>query len=171
MRQGRCTGSGVPRPGRGLHHQQALELARASAAAWDEAHALAGLGRCAIAAADLTTARPQLGRAAAIFRRIGAPEATAVTAEPRGPHYSGSSHPKAAHNVTDKAAAGTARAGPPPVHVAVPRCRRRWSGSRPRLHSSCGRDWPCHFTRLSNGHAGLIALSNLDVQLIARIRA
>jgi DNA-binding SARP family transcriptional activator/tetratricopeptide (TPR) repeat protein len=63
------------------HHQQALELALAIGAAWDEAHALAGLGRCAIVAADLTTARAQLGRAAAIFRRIGAPEATAVTTE------------------------------------------------------------------------------------------
>ena len=81
MRQGRCTGSGVSPARARAHHQQALELARAIGAAWDEAHALAGLGRCAIAAADLTTARAQLGRAAAIFRRIGAPEATAVTAE------------------------------------------------------------------------------------------
>lgn len=30
------------------------------------------------------------------------------------------------------------------------------------------RDWPCHFTRLSNGRSGLIALSNLGAQLIAR---
>ena len=30
-------------------HQQALELARAIANSWDEAHALVGLGRCALA--------------------------------------------------------------------------------------------------------------------------
>jgi hypothetical protein len=63
------------------HHQQALDLARAIGTAWDEAHALAGLGRCAIAAADPATARARLAQAAAIFQRIGAPEATAVTAK------------------------------------------------------------------------------------------
>jgi hypothetical protein len=30
------------------------------------------------------------------------------------------------------------------------------------------RNWPCHFTRLSNGQVSLIALSNLGAQLIAR---
>ena len=30
------------------------------------------------------------------------------------------------------------------------------------------RDWPCHFTRGSNGQIGLVALSNLGAQLIAR---
>jgi len=72
MRQGRVRLRGEP-PGRGAHHQQALELARAIGAAWDEAHALAGL---AAAPSPRQTSPPreaQLGRAAAIFRRIGAP--------------------------------------------------------------------------------------------------
>ena len=37
-------------------HRQALELARAFADSWDEAHALAGLGRCALAADHATQA-------------------------------------------------------------------------------------------------------------------
>jgi tetratricopeptide (TPR) repeat protein len=36
------------------HHQQALELARAIGSAWDEAHGLAGLGRCAAAGGHTT---------------------------------------------------------------------------------------------------------------------
>ena len=47
--EGRCTGSTVTsRRLRGVP-QQALELARAIANSWDEAHALVGLGRCALA--------------------------------------------------------------------------------------------------------------------------
>ena len=37
-------------PGRARDcHQQALDLAREIGSSWDEAHALAGLGRCALA--------------------------------------------------------------------------------------------------------------------------
>jgi hypothetical protein len=56
-------------------------MARAIGSARDEAHALAGLGRCALAAADPTTAQANLSQAAEIFQRIGAPEATLVATE------------------------------------------------------------------------------------------
>jgi len=56
-------------------HQQALDLARAIASPWDEAHALAGLGRCAIAAGRTAGAEESLQQGHEIFRRIGAAEA------------------------------------------------------------------------------------------------
>jgi tetratricopeptide (TPR) repeat protein len=56
-------------------HRQALDLARAIASSWDEAHALAGLGRCALAAGHATRAKALLQQALAIFQRIGAAEA------------------------------------------------------------------------------------------------
>jgi DNA-binding SARP family transcriptional activator/tetratricopeptide (TPR) repeat protein len=62
-------------------HRRALELARAITSSWAEAHALAGLGRCALAAADLTTALANLGQAAEIFQQIGAAEASLIAAE------------------------------------------------------------------------------------------
>ena len=65
----------------GQCHQQALELARAIASAWDEASALAGLGRCAIAAGQPAQAEALLRQAHEIFQRIGAAEAPSVLAE------------------------------------------------------------------------------------------
>jgi tetratricopeptide (TPR) repeat protein len=62
-------------------HQQALELARATACLWDEAHALAGLGRCAIVVGHLTRAGTLLRQALEIFQQIGAAEAPHVLAE------------------------------------------------------------------------------------------
>ena len=56
-------------------HQQALELVRASDSSWDEAHALAGVGRCAIAAGHAAQAGVLLRQALEIFQRIGAAEA------------------------------------------------------------------------------------------------
>jgi tetratricopeptide (TPR) repeat protein len=61
-------------------HQQALELARVIGSAWDEAHALAGLGRCA-APDEPSQAEALLRQAYVIFQRIGAAEAPAVLAE------------------------------------------------------------------------------------------
>ena len=60
-------------------HQRALDLARAIGSAWDEAHALAGLGRCALAAGRVTEAADDLRQALEIFQRIGAPEADGVS--------------------------------------------------------------------------------------------
>jgi len=48
---------------------------------WDEAHALAGLGRCALAADRTSEADTALRQAPAIFQRIGAGEAAEVSAE------------------------------------------------------------------------------------------
>ena len=62
-------------------HQRALDLAREIGIARDEAHALAGLGRCALAAGRTAEAAGQLRQALEIFRRIGAAEAAEVTAE------------------------------------------------------------------------------------------
>jgi tetratricopeptide (TPR) repeat protein len=62
-------------------HQQALEQARTIASPWTEAHALAGLGRCALAAGHATQAEIFLRQALEIFQRIGAAEAAGVSAE------------------------------------------------------------------------------------------
>jgi tetratricopeptide (TPR) repeat protein len=62
-------------------HQQALDLARAIASSWDEAHALAGLGRCTLAAGHATEAKLLLRQALEIFRQIGAAEAPDLLAE------------------------------------------------------------------------------------------
>ena len=62
-------------------HQQALDLARAIASSWDEAHALAGLGRCALAAGHATQAEILLRQALGIFQRTGAAEADGVARE------------------------------------------------------------------------------------------
>ena len=62
-------------------HQRALDLAGAIASSWDEAHALAGLGRCALAAGHATQAEILLRQALKIFHRIGAAEAPDLLAE------------------------------------------------------------------------------------------
>jgi hypothetical protein len=56
-------------------------LAREIRSAWDEAHALAGLGRCALASDHAAEAREKLGQALEIFQRIGAAEAADVSVE------------------------------------------------------------------------------------------
>ena len=48
---------------------------------WDQAHALAGLGRCALAAGRPADALGDLRKALEIFQRIGAVEASNVAAE------------------------------------------------------------------------------------------
>jgi hypothetical protein len=48
---------------------------------WDEAHALAGLGRCALADGDAALAETLLRQALEIFRRTGAADAPALLAE------------------------------------------------------------------------------------------
>jgi tetratricopeptide (TPR) repeat protein len=63
------------------YHREALEMAREIASSSDEAQALAGLGRCALAAGDLSGARDLLGRSRRIFEQIGAAEAADVAAE------------------------------------------------------------------------------------------
>jgi tetratricopeptide (TPR) repeat protein len=65
----------------GSCHRQALDLAREIGSGWDEAHALAGLGRCALAAGDTATATDSLRQALGIFRRIGAADAADLAAE------------------------------------------------------------------------------------------
>ena len=62
-------------------HDQALDLAREIGSSWDEAHALAGLGRCALAAGRTAEAAGQLRQALEIFRRTGAAEAQDLRAE------------------------------------------------------------------------------------------
>ncbi|MET8538142.1 tetratricopeptide repeat protein [Streptomyces sp. NPDC005065] len=63
------------------HHRQALESAREIGSAWIEAHALAGLARCALATGHTRDARAGLDQAREIFHRIGAAEADEVAAE------------------------------------------------------------------------------------------
>jgi tetratricopeptide (TPR) repeat protein len=62
-------------------HQQALDLARQFGIALEEAHALAGLGRCAQAGGRTAGAEDGLRQALAILQRIGAAEAADVSAE------------------------------------------------------------------------------------------
>ena len=62
-------------------HQRALELARQIGSPLDEAHALAGLGRCALADGRAAEAEAGLRQALEIFQRIGAAEAGDVSAE------------------------------------------------------------------------------------------
>jgi len=62
-------------------HRQALDLARQIGSSWDEAQALAGLGRCAQGGGDSAGAEDMLRQALEIFQRIGAPEATDVSGE------------------------------------------------------------------------------------------
>ncbi|MGC1281565.1 MAG: tetratricopeptide repeat protein, partial [Streptosporangiaceae bacterium] len=62
-------------------HQQALDLARQVGSSWDQAHALAGLGQCALAADRAAEAEDMLRQALEIFQQIGAAEAAEVSAE------------------------------------------------------------------------------------------
>ena len=62
-------------------HQQALELACSIGSSWEEAHALAGLGRCALAADRTAEGEAWLRQALTIFQRIGSAEAADVSAE------------------------------------------------------------------------------------------
>ena len=62
-------------------HRQALNLARQIGSSWDEAHALAGLGRCALAAGHATQAAALLRQALEIFQRIDAAGATRAARE------------------------------------------------------------------------------------------
>jgi len=62
-------------------HRQALDLARAIDTSSDEAHALAGLGRCALAAGHAAQAEALLRQALEIFQRIGAGEARDLLTE------------------------------------------------------------------------------------------
>jgi len=61
-------------------HRQALEIAR-GIDSWHEAHALAGLGRCAVAAGRIAAGEAALRQALAIFQQSGAAEAGDVAAE------------------------------------------------------------------------------------------
>jgi tetratricopeptide (TPR) repeat protein/transcriptional regulator with XRE-family HTH domain len=61
-------------------HHQALEIAR-DINSWDEPHALAGLGRCALAAGHTAAGEAALRQALAIFQQKGAAEAADVAAE------------------------------------------------------------------------------------------
>jgi hypothetical protein len=60
-----------------------LGLAREIGSFWDEAHALASMGRCALAVGRIAGAEAGLGQAQDIFQRIGAAEAPGVAAELR----------------------------------------------------------------------------------------
>ena len=62
-------------------HQQALDLARQIGSPLEEAHTLAGLGRCALAGGRTAEAEDRLRQALAIFQRIGAAGAADGTAE------------------------------------------------------------------------------------------
>jgi tetratricopeptide (TPR) repeat protein/transcriptional regulator with XRE-family HTH domain len=61
-------------------HHQALEIAR-DIDSWHEAHALAGLGRCALATGHTAAGVAALRQALAIFQQSGAAEAGDVAAE------------------------------------------------------------------------------------------
>jgi DNA-binding SARP family transcriptional activator len=62
-------------------HRLALGLAREIGGSWDEAHALAGLARCALAAGDLSGAAAGLQQARDIFAGIGAAETAGLAVE------------------------------------------------------------------------------------------
>ena len=62
-------------------HQQALDLACQVGSAWDQAHALAGLGRSALATGHTAEAQGMLRQALEIFQRIGTAEAAEISAE------------------------------------------------------------------------------------------
>lgn len=59
-------------------HQDALKLARQIDSSWDEAHALAGLARCALAAGRAADAQADLRHAHERFQRIGAADAAGL---------------------------------------------------------------------------------------------
>jgi len=63
-------------------HLRALRLAREIGGYWNEAHALAGLGRCALAVGNIADAESGLRQAQEIFQRIGIADAIGVSADP-----------------------------------------------------------------------------------------
>jgi DNA-binding SARP family transcriptional activator len=63
------------------YHREALDMARDIESSWDEAHALAGLGRCALSAGEVAGARDLLQRSQRIFEHIGAAETAELAAE------------------------------------------------------------------------------------------
>jgi tetratricopeptide (TPR) repeat protein/transcriptional regulator with XRE-family HTH domain len=63
------------------YHQQALDLARQMSIPLEEAHALAGFGRCALLAGHTAEAEEGLRQAMAIFQRIGSAETADVSTE------------------------------------------------------------------------------------------
>jgi tetratricopeptide (TPR) repeat protein len=63
------------------HHQQARDLAAETASTWNMAHALAGLGRCALAADRTADAQASLRQAWEIYHRAGMAEAAQVATE------------------------------------------------------------------------------------------
>jgi hypothetical protein len=65
----------------GALHQQALDRSREIASPWDEAHALAGLGRCALDADRIAEAQARFRQALTIFQQMGAAEAVNLAAE------------------------------------------------------------------------------------------
>ena len=66
---------------RKLAQEKVAPRAREIDSSWDEAHALAGLGRCALAAGHAAEANDRLRQALEIFERIGAAEADGLSAE------------------------------------------------------------------------------------------
>lgn len=56
-------------------------MAREFGSSWDEAHALAGLGRCGLPAGRAVDPEASLRKAREIFQRTGAVEASDVSAE------------------------------------------------------------------------------------------
>jgi hypothetical protein len=66
----------------GIFHCRALNAAREIGSHWSEAHALAGLARCALASDTIADAEIGLQQAQEIFQRIGAAADTAsISAE------------------------------------------------------------------------------------------
>jgi tetratricopeptide (TPR) repeat protein len=62
-------------------HQAAIDLARRIGSPWNEAHALAGLGRCALSVGRTAEAVEKLREALRIFQRIGAAEKAEIAIE------------------------------------------------------------------------------------------
>jgi Tfp pilus assembly protein PilF len=62
-------------------YQQALDVARRVSSRTQQAHALRGIGTCALHLGQLDTAATSLRQALLIYRRIGTPEASSVADE------------------------------------------------------------------------------------------
>jgi Tfp pilus assembly protein PilF len=75
-----CLKSGDPKQA-WAHHRRALDLARAVGSPLEQAHALDGVGRCALARGDTATAVTELRQALEIYQRIGAAEATQLVTD------------------------------------------------------------------------------------------